>query len=436
MTKIEQPESLMETARYLKEHSGEVLWFRVGTLISGRLEEPIRGANFVFSEKEILHVGVKDPPATVLPFPKEEPDLVLPDVYLMPGLIEAHAHLFLEGGETDFERRSEHLKKTPQLLLEEAELRLENLLKTGVCGVRDAGDKDGVGLALSRARKAGPYGKAPYIDSPGAAIHKEGRYGSFMGEAIESCGGLETAVQARVNSGADRIKLIPTGIINFKKGMVTARPQLSVEELTALRTCAERLNRRTFAHASGEEGIGNAIEAGIHSIEHGFFMSGEQIRMLADKGLAWVPTFSPVHKQLQFADKFGWSAEVQDHLKRILEGHATLLNEAIRLGANIVTGSDAGSCAVAHGIGLLEELELMESAGMPAREVIHSATGRSSDVIGYEEPMGFLKAGYRPNFLILNENPLERVAHLRGEKVIHRNGFNYHAMPDEVVPGL
>src|SRR5690606_20538359 len=100
----------------------------------------------------------------------------------------------------------------------------------------------------------------------GAAIHHRGRYGAFMGEPIEDFSSPEECVHARVAAGAHRIKLIPTGIINFAKGSVTAPPQMTTDELKALVSAARSLNKQTFAHASGDAGIEHAIQAGVDSI--------------------------------------------------------------------------------------------------------------------------------------------------------------------------
>src|SRR5690606_36256758 len=104
----------------------------------------------------------------------------------------------------------------------------------------------------SRLYKSDARPVMPYVDSPGAAIHHQGRYGAFMADPVEAHATLEDVVQARVAAGADRIKLIPTGIINFKKGAVTAAPQMTLEEVRALVEAASALGKQTFAHASGD----------------------------------------------------------------------------------------------------------------------------------------------------------------------------------------
>ena len=181
-------------------------------------------------------------------------------------------------------------------------------MRLGIAAVRDAGDKDGVGLALSKLYAGAGRPLMPYVDSPGAAIHHRGRYGSFMAEPIEDYAYAAECVEARVKAGADRIKLIPTGIINFKKGAVTAEPQMTTEEIGEFVAAARSFGRQTFAHASGDAGIERAIEGGVDTIEHGFFVRDDQLAKMRDRQIAWVPTFAPVQKQVDHADRMGWDA--------------------------------------------------------------------------------------------------------------------------------
>ena len=243
----------------------------------------------------------------------------------------------------------------------------EDLCSVGVATVRDAGDKHGVGLALAAEAKTrlGELAITPWIDSPGAAIHHRGRYGSFMGEPIEDHASPADCVAARVAAGADRIKLLVSGIINFKAGRVTAPPQMPIAEVAALVEAARHHGRQTFAHASGTDGVENAIEGGVTTVEHGFFITEDQLARMRDRQIAWVPTFAPVQLQIDHAGTLGWSDEVVGHLQRIIDGHQQMLCRAHEMGVRIVAGSDAGSCGVPHGIGFLQELCHMERAGLP-----------------------------------------------------------------------
>ncbi len=414
------------------------VWLQVGALLDGLSERPLQNAHLVYSQKTIRYMAPENrpPPAKLVKPGQSQPDLSLPDFTALPGLVEAHAHLFLQGGELDFEKRKNYLQLNPTDLLEKARKRLIPILKTGIMAIRDAGDKDGVGLALSADYKSGSLQPMPYLDSPGSAIYHRGRYGKFMGEPIEDHPNAEACVADRIHKGADRIKLIPTGIINFKKGLVTASPQMTVEEIRALTSAAQVANRQTFAHASGTDGVGNAIEGGVDSIEHGFFITSEQLSRMRDLGTAWTPTFAPVQIQVDFADHMGWSPEIVDHLKRILDGHAKSLRKAREMGVTVIAGSDAGSCGVAHGTGFLYELELMEKAGMKPIEVLNSATGVSARRLGFGEKIGRLQTGSKSRLILTRHQPLNTVKNLRKEKFCLFDGHVFAESCETDAQGL
>jgi imidazolonepropionase-like amidohydrolase len=409
---------------------GRKIWLHVGTLLDGTGTRPFHNAHVVYDKGGILFAGENPPPAGLLNPDQREPDLDLPDYTLLPGLIEAHAHFFLEGGELNLDRRSAYLKQTPADLLKAAHTRLEKLVRFGVIAVRDAGDKDGVGLALSKLYASGQRPLMPYVDSPGAGIHHKGRYGSFMGDAIENHASLRACVESRVKAGADRIKLIPTGIINFKQGAVTAEPQMTTEEVTELVAAAKSYGRQTFAHASGDTGIERALDGGVDSIEHGFFVRDDQLARMRDRQIAWVPTFAPVQEQVDHADLMGWDAAVVSNLKRILEQHAASLVKAHTMGVQIIAGSDAGSVGVAHGTGFLYELELMQRAGLPPLAVINAATGTSSNRLAFKEKFGQIKPGFQSRFILTRHSPLETVSNLRKQKCVVFDGAIFESTDD------
>jgi len=435
------------------------VWLHVGSLLDGTSTQPARDAHVVYNAAEILFVGFdgRTPPRELLREEQHKPDVSAPEAILLPGLIEAHAHLFLEGGELDVDRRTAHLQRSTAELIAGARERLPKLVRLGIAGVRDAGDKDGVGLALSkgyknRGARVGqvfdlPLGDSktrptaepllsPYYESPGAAIHHRGRYGGFMADALENYASAQACVAARVAAGADRIKLIPTGIINFKKGAVTSEPQMTAEEVAAIVSAAKLLQRQTFAHASGDVGIDRAIDGGVDSIEHGFFLRDDQLAKLRDRQIAWVPTFAPVQAQVKHAAIVGWDAEIVANLQRILDQHAKTLVKAHQLGVMIVAGSDAGSYGVPHGTGFLEELELMERAGLPAIAVINAATGASAGRLQYQEKIGRIAVGYASRFILTPYSPLETITNLRRERCVIFDGLSFDTTEGAETAGL
>jgi imidazolonepropionase-like amidohydrolase len=405
------------------------IWLRVGTLLDGFSAPPLSNAHIVYNAKSIQYVGSAEnsPPADLLNAGQSQPDVDLPDYTLLPGLIEAHAHLFLEGEELDFEKRKAYLLQTPRELLRAARSRLDKLVRIGIIAVRDAGDRDGVGLSLSKLYMREDKPVMPYVDSPGAAIHHKGRYGSFMADPIENHDSSEDCIASRVRAGADRIKLIATGIIDFNKGQVTQEPQMTAQEISDLVSAAKAFGKQTFAHATGDAGIEHVIEGGVDSVEHGFFIREDQLARMRDRQIAWVPTFAPVQEQIDHAELMGWDERIVSHLWRILDQHSSSLLKAHAMGVQIIAGSDAGSCGVAHGQGFLYELELMERAGLSALSVINAATGNSSKRFGYKEPFGQIKPGYRSRFIITQHSPLEGIPNLRKHKYVVYDGTVYES---------
>jgi imidazolonepropionase-like amidohydrolase len=276
----------------------------------------------------------------------------------------------------------------------------------------------------------------PYLDSPGAAIHHRGRYGSFMGGALEDFASPADCVAARLAAGADRIKLIPTGIINFKEGAVTTEPQMTVEELRRCVAVAQAAGRQTFAHASGDAGIERVIESGVDSVEHGFFVRDDQLARMRDRRIAWVPTFAPVQRQVDEAVRYGWDVTVVGHLRRILDAHAASLVKAHAMGVLIIAGSDAGSCGVAHGLGFLYELELMEQAGLPPLAIINAATGVSVGRLGFHQNFGRIEPGALSRFILTRYSPLAGVEALRRPKTVVFDGRVFAADENLDVSGL
>jgi imidazolonepropionase-like amidohydrolase len=230
--------------------------------------------------------------------------------------------------------------------------------------------------------------------------------------------------------------LLVSGIINFKVGQVTTPPQMSTEEVREIVAAAKEHGRQTFAHASGTEGVEHSIEGGVNTVEHGFFITEEQLKKMRDRGIAWVPTFAPVQLQIDRAQELGWSDEIVGHLKRIIDSHRNMLRRAHEIGVTVVAGSDAGSCGVPHGLGLLQELHQMEQAGLPSIAVINAATGVSAAALAFPEPIGRIAPGCRARFILTRHDPLATVANLQKSKTILFDGRAVHCGDQPDTDGL
>jgi imidazolonepropionase-like amidohydrolase len=340
--------------------------------------------------------------------------------FLMPGLVEGHCHLFLEGGELDFQKRKDYLNAPFEEMLSQARSSMGQNIKSGITLIRDAGDIHGINTRLKKEIDDDPQSLADLL-SPGVAIRKAGRYGSFMGREVTDIDSIIQTVR-EIAPTASQLKIILTGIIDFEKGIMKGDTQFSLEETRVLVDTAKELGLLTYAHCSGEEGLRIAVEAGIDSIEHGFFMTREILQAMADKQIAWVPTYSPVDFQLQHPELAGWDSATCDRLRSILENHDTHIALAYEMGVPIVAGSDAGSYGVVHGEALIDELCYLHQAGGSVANVLASATSLPRRL--WHCPSADIIPGNPANLLLLGGSPFENLENIRHPRGIFRHSWH------------
>ncbi len=338
--------------------------------------------------------------------------------FLMPGLVEGHAHLFLNGGELDGGVRSSYLKSPVENMLEIGRDNLRLSAEAGVTLIRDAGDRFGINHAL-RAEASLAKSPLPRVRSAGLGVRRARGYGAFMAREVDDPSQIPKIV-GDLAADSDDIKVILTGIIDFDLGAVKGPPQFDLDECRAIVNSARAAGRRTFAHCSGLDGISLAIEAGIDSIEHGFFMNQEMLAVMAERQIAWVPTLSPVDFQWRSPQWCGWSSGTIDNLRTILDGHIRHLALAAELGAPIVCGSDAGSHGVPHGSSLVDEVEFLLQAGLSMEKALAAATSVPRRLWG-ETPAGPVE-GALAEIVVLASSPFDDPAALRNVEFVVMGG--------------
>lgn len=368
------------------------LRLRADSYFDGTLHHPANDGPYLMTIESGLIAAI-DSRATDAPFDRQA-------AFVMPGLVEAHAHLFLDGGDLDFERRNAYLNASKDDMLKVARENIARNAAAGVTLVRDAGDRYGVNDAIRNEQR----GAKVIVRSPGLGIKRPKRYGGFMARDIEA-GGDVASVVADMAATADDIKIILTGIIDFAAGEVKGAPQFDEDELRAIVQTAHAGAKKTFAHCSGLAGLKVAVAAGVDSIEHGFFMTSDILDAMAQKRVAWVPTVSPVHFQWAHPELAGWDANTIGNLRRILDGHAEHIALAHRKGVELVAGSDAGSPGVVHGVALIDEIFHFLDAGVPMAAALEAATSRPRRLWG--APPADLKPGGKADLVLLDASPFD-----------------------------
>lgn len=241
---------------------------------------------------------------------------------------------------------------------EELRSRLLEYRSAGVRFCRDGGDS--LLLSLRAKELAGEYGIR--FCSPGAALYFDGGYGKKLGLPFCTSDGFKAQVVMLKRRGADFIKLIATGIMDFSRyGAITSKP-ISAGLIHELVDICHSLDMPVMAHSNGADTIRALVAAGADSIEHGYYMDRDMIEPLARGKTVWTPTLAPVFCLI------GKGKYDDSVLRKILAEQSALIKAAYEAGVPIASGSDSGAAFVTPEEGILTECRLLKEAGAdPAR---------------------------------------------------------------------
>ena len=256
---------------------------------------------------------------------------------------ECHAHIIMDG--VNYRRAVDMHKNGPDDQIIKAHLKAYQ--DKGITFVRDGGDALGVSL---RAKEIAPEYGIDYR-TPVFAIHKEGHYGSIVGKSFATMREFHDRVLEAKKAGADFIKIMTTGIMDFNAhGAVTGTP-LDAAEVKEMVHIAHEEGMNVMSHTNGDYGVQAAVEAGVDSLEHGNYMNEDSLAMLAQSHTVWVPTLVTVRNLLgdgRYEDEVLWP---------IIESAKENVRKAFQLGIKVAPGSDAGAYRVLHGQGIQDEMD-------------------------------------------------------------------------------
>ena len=387
---------------------------RNGTLIDGTGSAPLPDVAVLIRDSGIQSVGQ----AHNLRLPEspiEEIDAC--GGYILPGLIDTHVHLTLEGiniardmatpFSLRFYKSVEHMRRT---------------LEAGITSVRDAGGADaGMKLAVEEGVVPGPRmqisitpltitgGHGDFWMRSGDEFHV---FPSHPGLPDGRCDGQEgvlVKVREVLRAGAEVIKICATGGVMSP----TDSPeftQFSPEELAVIvREAAYRGGIRVMAHAQGSEGIKNAVRAGVHSIEHGVYLDDEAIELMLEHDTFLVPTMIAPIAVLEAGEEGGMAEHAVRKARQVVEAQADSFRRAHKARVKIAMGTDAG--VLPHGTNL-RELGLMVDAGMTPMEAIVATTMTAAECLGWQERLGTLEVGKLADLVITKTDPLRDIRSL------------------------
>lgn len=267
---------------------------------------------------------------------------------------DCHVHMVLDG--KDWKKAIDRHRNRP----DEAWIRetLAAYARGGFTYLRDGGDRWGAG-ALAR-NIAGEYGIRYRM--PLANLYKKGHYGGFIGRGFENFGEYRELVAESRKNGADFIKLMISGLMDFRRCGVLTEEGLPSEEIRELIHIAHEEGFAVMAHANGARTVEAAAAAGVDSVEHGAYLDREAMLAMKENETVWVPTLSAVGN-LRGTGRFPENT-VQSILNSAMENVAWFADA----GGLVAPGTDAGAWAVPHG--MISEYELLGQALGERREEI------------------------------------------------------------------
>ncbi len=225
---------------------------------------------------------------------------------------------------------------------------LETYQKLGFTYLRDGGDRWGAG---ARAREFAPEYGITYR-TPLAPLCKRGHYGAFIGETYENFREYADLVRQHRANGADFIKIMISGLMDFDQYGVLTDEGYPPEDIRELIHIAHEEGFTVMAHANGAQVVQAAALAGVDSVEHGAYLNSDALHAMQESGTVWCPTLSTIGN-LKGKGRFSESA-----VRRILDSALENVYDFAQMGGLLAPGTDAGAWAVPHGS--LTEYEWMK----------------------------------------------------------------------------
>ena len=233
----------------------------------------------------------------------------------------------------------------------------------GFTWLRDGGDRWGVGVA---ARALAPEYGITYR-TPLSPLCKKGHYGAFIGTAWADLKEYAALVGDMKEKGADFIKIMISGLMDFDRFGVLTQEGLPADEITQLVHIAHEEGMAVMAHANGARTVEAAAKAGADSIEHGAYLDEEALCAMAENGTVWVPTLSTV------ANLRGKGRFCEEAVQAIFACNAENVKKFAQMGGLLAPGSDAGAWAVPHGC-TTEQIVLGDLLGETCHAVLQKGT--------------------------------------------------------------
>ena len=397
---------------------------RAGTLIDGKSDSPRRDQVIVIRGNRIESVG--DASNTKIPTGATVIDLLHDTV--LPGLIDSHTHIFLQGEDPAEGGYDANILKQPlSFRAARATVAARRALEQGFTTLRDV-ETEGAGYGDVGIKEAinGGFIPGPRLFVATRAISTTGGY-NLEGYAPElqmpkgaqiADGAVEARKAAReqLDHGADWIKVYMTHRSWVgKNGELISQPTLTVEELKAIVDEAHGWGKKVACHAYNGIGLHRALDGGCDSIEHGLDLDDAAIAQMVKQGTWYCPTLAVYYKDWAAAD----TPDGKRDRKRA-EAHAASFKKAMKAGIKIVFGTDMGGIPWSEPIA--QEFSRMVDLGMSPMEAIRSATSRAAAMLDSEGEIGALSPGAYADVIAVNGDPLRDIRVFEHMQFVMKDG--------------
>ena len=347
---------------------------------------------------------------------------------VLPGLVDAHLHL---QGHRSMDPM-EWVTERTALSTARATADLRSLLDAGFTTVRDVGSTTALGLREAVDEGTIP---GPRVFTSGRAISQTGGHGdvhslphewvadgeatiSTLADGPDEC---RREARRRIRDGVDCLKIMTTGGVLSERD-APDQSQFTDAEVAAMVEEAHRVGVPVASHAQGTAGVVRALENGVDTIEHGFYLDDAALDLFLETDATFVPTLAIMHRIVTEGADHGVPEYGLEKAREAREAHFDSTRRAYEAGVPIATGTDfLGPELVPHGTNALELELLVSEVGMSEAEAIAAATGVAARTVPADD-VGHLDVGAHADFLAVEADPLSDVSALRGPDADDRGG--------------
>lgn len=404
--------------------SSSVIVIRAGTLIDGTSAAPQKNQVILIRGNRIESVSS----AAEFKMPAGVTVIDLSHATVLPGLIDSHTHIFLQGEDpAEGGYDVQLLKWGVAYRAARATVSVRRALEQGFTALRDV-ETEGAGYGDVGIKQAIEDGSipGPRLFVATRAISTSGGYPlEDYAPEIEVPKGVQIvdgpvearkAAREQLDHGADWIKVYMTHRSWVdRNGNLLSQPTLTPEEIKAIVDEAHGWRKKVACHAYGGVGLHRALDAGCDSIEHGLDLDDAAIAQMARQGTWYCPTLSPYY--------YHWAPENTPRGRRDRkrpEVHKVSFEKALRAGVRIVFGTDAGGFKWTEPIA--QEFERMVEFGMSSMTAIKSATSAAAEMLDMQGQLGVIAPGAYADVIAVAGDPLKDISELRRVRFVMKNG--------------